>query len=461
MSEGRYCCTDISINPGSFREYDIRGVADIDLHDNFAYTLGRAYADLLRESGGKTVAVGRDCRLSGPRLQLALITGLVEGGAKVHSIGMVPTPLLYFSVYHLDLDGGIQITGSHNPAEYNGFKMMLGKDSVHGEQIQDLLDRMQSGSFGSGQGQHLDHDIVPEYLDYVTQNISLQRPLKIVVDGGNGAGGLIGAELYRRMGCEVIELFCEPDGHFPNHHPDPTVEKNLEDIRQAVVQYGADLGIAFDGDADRIGAIDEAGNIIWGDMLMVLFSRQVLQENPGAAIISEVKCSRNLYNDITAHGGQAIMWKTGHSLIKSKMKETAAKLAGEMSGHIFFADRYFGFDDAPYVGARLCELVAASDQTISEMLADLPKTVTTPEIRVDCPDDIKFGIVEKARQHFSKDYSLIDIDGIRIEFDDGWALLRASNTQPVLVLRFEAESPKRLQELRQFLEGWLNQEIHP
>ncbi|RMH10537.1 MAG: phosphomannomutase/phosphoglucomutase [Gammaproteobacteria bacterium] len=460
MSKGSYRCCNISINPGSFREYDIRGVADVDLHDDFAYTLGRAYADRLREAGGQTVAVGRDCRLSGQRLQTALITGLVEGGAQVHSIGMVPTPLLYFSVHHLDLDGGIQITGSHNPAEYNGFKMMLGKDSVHGEQIQDLLNRMQGGAFTSGKGESIARDIVPDYLNYVTANIALKRPLKIVVDGGNGAGGQIGAELYRRLGCDVIELYCEPDGSFPNHHPDPTVEENLVDIRRAVVQHGADLGIAFDGDADRIGAIDETGQIIWGDMLMVLFSRQVLQENPGAAIISEVKCSRNLYNDIEAHGGQAIMWKTGHSLIKSKMKETGAKLAGEMSGHIFFADRYFGFDDAPYVGARLCELLSASDRTLTGMLANLPKTKTTPEIRVDCPDNIKFGIVEKARQHFGKDYNLIDIDGIRIEFDDGWALLRASNTQPVLVLRFEAETEERLQELRQLLEGWLKQEIH-
>ena len=448
------------INAGSFREYDIRGIADEDLHDEFVYALGRAYADTLHENGGKHIAVGRDCRLSGPRLRTALIKGLTDGGIQVTDIGMVPTPLLYFSVYRLNLDGGIQITGSHNPAEYNGFKIMLGKGSFHGEQIQGLLKKMMRGKFSSGNGKSTEKDIISDYLDYVTANITLKRPLKVVVDGGNGAGGEIGAELYHRLGCEVIKLYCEPDGHFPNHHPDPTVEENLVDIRKAVIDNKADLGIAFDGDADRIGAIDEQGNIIWGDMLMVLFSRQVLKQNPGAAIISEVKCSRNLYDDITANGGQAIMWKTGHSLIKSKMKETDAKLAGEMSGHIFFADRYFGFDDGPYVGARLCELLAESEQTLVGMLSNLPKTYTTAEIRVDCADDKKFAIVTKARQHFSQQYKLNDIDGIRIEFEDGWALLRASNTGPLLVLRFEANSKARLQELRDMLEGWLANEIN-
>ncbi len=440
-----------------FREYDIRGIAGRDITPAFARALGQAHAAMLPAHDDRPVVIGRDVRESGPELMTAVIEGATSAGRDVLDIGMVPTPLAYFAVHHLDAAGCIQVTASHNPAEYNGFKMMLGKESLHGEAIQRLMTLMENPPEPASEpGRTQAMDVQPDYHRFVVEDCPLARPLKVVIDAGNGPSGVIAAPIYRDMGCEVVELYCEPDGRFPNHHPDPTVAENMRDLSRTVVDSGADLGIAFDGDGDRIGVVDETGRIIHGDMLLLILARDLLARHPGATIISEVKCSRHMYADIEARGGRAIMWRTGHSPIKAKMKETGALLAGEMSGHMFFADRFFGFDDAVYAGARLMQAVAAQPGPISGMLADVPPSVTTPEIRVDCPDERKFGLVEEARAHFAAaGCDIIDVDGVRLEFDDGWALLRASNTQPSLVLRFEASSQARLNELRQMVEGWL------
>ena len=443
-----------------FREYDIRGIADTEITEDFAYALAQAYAQLLPEGVSKPVVVARDVRLSGLRLQQAVMRGLVEQGIDVIDLGMVPTPMAYYAVYHLEAAGCIMVTASHNPAEYNGFKLMLGQESFHGEALQALkkimfnLSAKQADKQGSIQYQ----DLSQVYTDFVVQDCKLARPLKVVIDAGNGPAGLVAAPVYRALGCDVVELYCEPDGRFPNHHPDPTVEENMQDIAAKVCEVGADLGIAFDGDGDRIGVVDEQGHIIWGDMLLLLLSRELLLQHPGATVISEAKSSQLLYDDIQARGGHAIMWQTGHSLMKAKIKETGALLAGEMSGHFFFADRYFGFDDAVYAGARLMQLLAAKKAPLSSLLHDLPSKVSTPEIRIDCPDAEKFGIVEAAKQYFADEgYVLNTVDGMRLYHAGGWALLRASNTQPALVLRYEADDDASLQALRALLEGWLSQ----
>lgn len=445
------------INPAIFREYDIRGIAGKDLSPEFARKLGRAYCEYAQKKSGKqalTIAVGRDCRTTGESYSAALTEGLIEGGANVITLGLVSTPMTYFSIHKWSLDGAIMVTGSHNPPQYNGFKMCIGKATLYGTDIQNLLGLMQKGSEPAAKkGTVRSDDIFPAYLDYLTDNIKLAKPLKIVVDAGNGAASDFAPIIYKKLGCEVIELFCKPDGNFPNHEADPTVEKNLQDLIAAVKKHGAHAGIAFDGDADRIGVVDEHGTILWGDELMVVFSREVLKKNPGATIISEVKSSHRLYNDIKSHGGNGIMWKTGHSLIKAKMKETGALLAGEMSGHIFFADRFFGFDDGVYAGARLLEILSHSNAPASHLLRDLPKTVNTPEIRVDCDDDKKWQIVDKIRIAMREKYPTNEIDGVRVEFGDGWGLVRASNTQPVIVMRFEAQSRERLSEIQGILEA--------
>jgi len=441
----------------AFREYDIRGIAGSEISENIAYKLGLGYATLLPKDETRPVIVGRDVRLSGPSLMAAVIEGVRDGGRDVMDIGMGPTPLAYYGVYHLDGAGCIQITASHNPGEYNGFKMMRDRDSLHGEDIQRIKSLILSPSGKAPRrGKVSQMDVHGDYHDFVVSDCPLKRPLKVVIDAGNGPSGVIAAPIYRALGCEVIELYCEPDGTFPNHHPDPTVAENMRDISRTVVEQGADLGIAYDGDGDRIGVVDGQGRIIYGDMLLLLLSRQLLQEHPGTTIISEVKCSQHMYDDIAAHGGNPIMWQTGHSPIKAKMKETGALLAGEMSGHMFFADRFFGFDDAVYAGARIMQAVASQNGSISAMLADVPYSVTTPEIRVDCPDERKFDLVEEAKTHFANlGYEIITVDGMRLKFDDGWALLRASNTQPSLVLRFEAPNESRMAEMRQLVEGWL------
>lgn len=447
------------MNEMIFRAYDIRGVADTELTDNVAFDLGRALGSMARERGHTTFAVSRDCRISGPRLHATIARGLASTGLEVHDLGMVPTPLLYFAVWHVGLGGGVQVTGSHNPPEYNGFKMMVGHDTLHGDDIVELRDRMRAQQFAVGQGSVVSHPIDDVYLDWVATNIHMgPRRLRVVVDGGNGVGGPIGVKLYERLGCEVIPLYIEPDGTFPNHHPDPTTLETVEVLQHAVAKHNADLAIGFDGDADRIGVVDGDGNVQWGDRLMILFARSVLAEQPGAAIVSEVKCSRTLYDDIAKHGGRGIMWKTGHSPIKAKMKAEHAALGGEMSGHIFFKHRYFGFDDAVYAGARLLELVSGSTLTIAEMLADVPTMYATPELRVDCPDAIKFEVVARVVARLRATHEVNDIDGARVTVADGWALIRASNTQPVLVMRTEATTPARRDELKVWVEGLIAEE---
>lgn len=448
------------MNPGIFREYDIRGVVETELTPEVVRDIGRALGSEAIERGARSLAVGRDCRLSSPSLRDSLVEGLSSTGLAVVDLGEVPTPLLYFGVHYLELDGGVQITGSHNPPEYNGFKMLLGREAIHGASIAALRSRIEARRFveAPAAGSVESRPIAATYIDWVANSVSLApgRRIKVVVDGGNGMGGPTAVELYRRLGAEVIELFIEPDGRFPNHHPDPTVPENLEALIAKVRETGADLGIGYDGDADRIGVIDEAGRILWGDRLMILLSRAVLEDVPGAAIVGEVKCSQTLYDDIGARGGRPIMWKTGHSLIKAKMKETDAALAGEMSGHIFYKHRYFGFDDAIYTGARLLEILSRSETPLSARLADVPETHVTPEIRIDCPEGIKFGVADRLARELAAEHEVITIDGVRVKFGDGaWALVRASNTQPALVLRAEASSPQRRDEL----EGWLREQV--
>jgi len=448
------------MNPHIFREYDIRGRVPDDLDQETVYRLGLAIGTYYERKGVKSVSVGRDCRLSSPDLTDALRVGLRETGTHVLDVGMVPTPLLYFSLFHQELDGGVQITGSHNPPDHNGLKICLGKSTIYGEEIQKLREIVDSERFAKGRGRLNETDVIAPYLEFVQKNLrpgDLER--KVVIDAGNGVGGMVAPELYAGMGIAVEELFCEPDGHFPNHHPDPTIPEYLETLASKVAESEADLGIAFDGDADRIGVVDTDGRIIWGDQLMIIFSRYLLKQHPGAKIIGEVKCSQVLYDDIAKHGGQPIMWKAGHSLIKGKMKEEGALLGGEMSGHLFFADRYYGYDDAIYAGARLLEILTRDRGGVKDLLADIPKMYSTPEIRLDCPDEDKFRVVSALVEDFKRDYDVIDVDGARVLFGDGWGLVRASNTQPVLVLRFEAEDEKRLEAIRQIFMDKVKEKI--
>lgn len=447
------------VDPTIFREYDVRGVVDQQLTEDAVELIGRAYATFAKKTANaKKVSVGRDVREHSPRLAKALTKGLNAGGLDVVDIGVVTTPIQYFSLHNLDVDGGIMITGSHNPPDYNGLKISLGKASMHGAEIQELLKIIQAGAFVEGTGSVEEKDVTSMYVDYVTSNVKIgARKLKVVADAGNGTAGPFIIPILEKLGVDVVPLFCEVDSSFPNHHPDPTVEENLEDLKKAVAAHGADVGLAFDGDADRLGAVDEQGNVLWGDQLMILFARAILKEVPGATIVGEVKCSKTLYDDIAKNGGNPVMWKAGHSLIKSKMKETNAALAGEMSGHIFFKHRYFGFDDGIYSSLRLLELLSSTDQPLSRLLADVPKTYSTPEIRVDCPEDLKFRLVAAMVDHFkAAGHEVVDVDGARVVFSDGWGLIRASNTQPILVLRFEAESAARLEEIKQYIEGELD-----
>ncbi len=455
----------MNINPSIFREYDIRGVWGRDLTPEAVQAIGKAYAVYLGKHAKRDrlkISVGRDVRLSSPEVFENLTAALTASGVDVIDIGTCPTPLQYFSLFTLPVDGGIMITGSHNPSEFNGMKLSVGTETLFGKKIQAIREIVERGETLSGTGCTGLYDIIPAYLEHVTDQISGMHPglpfegIKVVIDAGNGTGGLVVPELLRGLGCDVVELYCEPDGNFPNHHPDPVVLENIKDLRVAVRKERAHLGIGYDGDSDRIGVVDEEGDVIWGDRLMIIFARALLKTNPGATIIGEVKCSQTLYADIAAHGGKPLMWKTGHSLIKSKMKETHGLLAGEMSGHIFFADRYFGYDDALYASVRLIEIMAnaGSPYSLKELLKDVPVTASTPEIRFDCPDEIKFKVVERVKDFF-KDYPVIDIDGVRINFPDGWGLIRASNTQPALVLRFEASDGVLLKEIKNSVEAGL------
>jgi phosphomannomutase/phosphoglucomutase len=442
----------MEINPQIFREYDIRGVVDKDLTPDVVQRLGQGFGTHMANSGRFNIVVGRDGRLSSNRLGEALIQGLISTGCNVVDIGLCPTPVYYFSIFHLDKDGGIMVTGSHNPPEFNGFKVSVGKSTILGDRIQNLRRLIERGKFAVGKGDLSQEEIIRPYHHYIKKNIHLEKKIKVVIDAGNGTAGVVAGPLLRDLGCEVEELYCEIDGRFPNHFPDPTIPGNLRDLIDRVKKIRADVGIGYDGDGDRIGVVDDKGNIIWGDQLMILFAREILKNEKGATFVAEVKCSKNLFADIELHGGKAIMWRTGHSLIKEKMKQERAVLGGEMSGHLFFADRYFGYDDAIYASCRLTELLSITDRKLSQLLDDIPKTFITPEIRVECPDEIKFRVVEKIKEELRKDYLIIDVDGVRVKFEDGWGLVRASNTQPVLVLRFEALTEKRLEEIRDLIE---------
>jgi phosphomannomutase/phosphoglucomutase len=442
------------LNPEIFREYDIRGIADKELQDPEVELIGRALATHLIRQSGRLLCLGRDCRLSGQRIHDALLKGMLAAGADVLDVGVGPTPLLYYSAVHYKANGAIMITGSHNPAEYNGLKTVCGSGTLHGDQIQQVLKLIQTKDFESGTGTVKTVDAATPYVDEVAaQFAALPRKVKVVFDAGNGTAGPTIHRILERLNVEPIELFFEMDGRFPNHHPDPTVVSNLKHLQDAVSENKAELGIAFDGDSDRIGAVDEHGNAVYGDMLMLIFGREILTRKPGATFIGEVKCSQIMYDKLAELGGKPIMYKTGHSLIKAKMKEEHAELAGEMSGHMFFADRYHGFDDALYAACRLIEIVAKSGKPLSYQMEGIPKLVSTPELRVDCPDDKKFQVVEKVATIVRQRYKVVDVDGVRAIFDKGWGLVRASNTQPVLVMRFEATSDELLAEYRAELEG--------
>ena len=436
-----------NINPQIFREYDIRGLVDVDLTQDSTELIGKSIGTYIYRNGGKTLTVGYDMRASSIPFRDSLIRGINSTGCDVIDIGMVPTPVAYFSLHHLKPDGGVMITGSHNPSEFNGFKISNGLHSLYGESIQELRRLIDSDDFELGSGKLSKNDVLEDYIQGIFNRVKVSRSVKVVVDGGNGCFGIVGPQLLKRIGANIVELYCEPDGSFPNHHPDPTVEKNMLDLSKKVKEERAELGIGFDGDADRIGIVDENGKILWGDQLLMIFARDILKHNPGATIVGEVKCSQNLFKDIEGHGGTAVMSAAGHSLIKKKMQETNSLLAGEMSGHICFADDYYGFDDAIYAACRILQIVASSKIKVSEMLLDVPKTEATPEIRVDCPDDRKFEIVRELTESFRKNYDVIDIDGVRINFGEGWALIRASNTQPVIVFRFEANNAGRLADI--------------
>jgi phosphomannomutase/phosphoglucomutase len=439
----------MDINSKIFREYDIRGIVDKDLTPGFVEFLGRGIGTYFRRLEKKEVALGRDIRLSSPAYAEAMTRGLISTGCSVVDLGVIPTPLLYFAVFFKKKEAAVMITGSHNPPEYNGFKMMAGEDTLYGEAIQEVYRILKDrGTVEDRAGERSAYEIIPDYEQYVLGNIRMAGRVKVVLDAGNGTAGFVAAPIFKKLGCEVVELYCEPDGTFPNHHPDPTLPEAMEDLIKKVAQTGADMGVGYDGDGDRIGVVDDRGNLLWGDQLMIVFSRDILPANPGAAVISEVKASKLLYEEIGRLGGRPVMWKTGHSLIKKKIKEEHALLAGEMSGHIFFADRYFGFDDAIYSSARLAEILSRSGRKLSRMLGDLPKTYYTPEIRIYASDEVKFKIVDKVKKELSTRYPIVDIDGIRVSYPRGWALVRASNTQAALVLRFEADSPEDLEAIR-------------
>ena len=442
------------LKPTIFREYDIRGIADVDLPNDGVRVLGQALGTYMQRKAGRKVSLGRDVRLSGPRLHGALLEGLIASGCEVTDVGVVPTPLLYYSVYNLKTDGAVMITGSHNPAEYNGFKSVCGGAAIFGQKIQEILGLIQAGDLMTGAGSVRTAEVITPYVDEIAAQFNWKRRIKVVVDSGNGAGGPAMHRLLERLNCDAVELFFEQDGRFPNHHPDPTVEENLEHLKEAVHKHRADLGIAFDGDADRVGAVDEQGRVIWGDYLLLIFAREILTRKPGSTFIGEVKCSQVLYDEIERLGGHAIMYRTGHSLIKAKMREVHAELAGEMSGHLFFQDRFYGFDDALYSACRLMEIVANSGQPLSAQIDGLPAMVSTPEMRVDCPDEVKFDVIERVVQHFKDSkYKVVDVDGVRVIFDKGWGLARASNTQPVLVMRFEAENADLLKQYQAEVEA--------
>ncbi len=440
------------MNPHIFREYDIRGIVGEDLTEEVVEKLGRGIGAYFAKHNANKISVGRDGRISSPDMRDYLVRGLTSAGMDVTDLGLIPTPVSYYSSHVIPVDGTIMITGSHNPSNYNGFKITLHNKAIFGEEIQAILQLIIDEQFVSGKGKVKEYHILPEYIDDIVGRINLSRPVSLAVDCGNGVGNLTAGPVLEKLGCHARMMFEEIDGNFPNHHPDPTVEKNLTALKKAVVDKNLECGIAYDGDADRIGVVDENGKVLWGDQILAILARDLLNDIPNATIIGEVKCSQLLFDDIRNHGGTAIMWKVGHSLLKKKMQETGAQLAGEMSGHIFFQHRFYGFDDATYVTGRFLEIVAKSDKPVSRLLEDWPTQYNTPEIRSDCPDELKFKVVEQVRDHFRELYEVIDVDGMRVIMPGGWGLLRSSNTQPVVVMRFEADSPERLKEIQDEVE---------
>jgi len=430
-----------------FRAYDIRGIAGKDLTADVAENIGRAFGTYVE---GGDIVVGRDCRLSSPALRDSLIKGLVNSGCNVTDIGMIPTPLLYFAISHYGKDGGIMITGSHNPPEYNGFKLCKGENTLCGAEIQKLKNMVEAGAFITGEGKVTEKDVVEDYINYVKDRIHLKKKIAVVIDSGNGTAGEISGRLFEELGCRVTKLNWKPDGNFPSHHPDPTVDEFLKELIRRVKIEKADFGIAYDGDADRLGIVDDKGNIVRGDQILMLFARDILKENH-AKIIFEVKCSMALAEDIRDRGGKPIMYRTGHSFIKKKMREEGALLAGEMSGHFFFADNYYGYDDGIFASARMAELLSKSKERLSETIAKMPEYYSTPEIRVPCPDEEKFRIVEEVTKKFQDKYEVITVDGARVQVRGGWGLVRASNTEPALILRFEAKTEEKLDEIKELI----------
>ena len=472
------------MNPAIFRSYDIRGIAGRDLNEEVAEAIGKAFATILREKGEDStpgpVAIGQDIRQSSPFLARAFVEGVITTGMDVVDLGIVPTPLVYFYLFQHQAAGGAIITGSHNPPEFNGFKICRGVQTLYEEEIQEIRRTVENGAFyrSARRGERREFGVIPSYLDFLgiqfrqlRSSEPMKKSVKIVVDAGSGTASLIAPRLLRMMGCDVVELYCEPDGRFPYHHPDPTVPANLADLQTVVREVQADLGVAYDGDADRLGVVDERGEIVWGDRLLILYARQVLSEKAGATCIGDVKCSQLFFDEVKMRGGIPLMWRTGHSLIKAKMRETGALLAGEMSGHFFFADRYYGFDDALYATCRLLEVLDTArkedpEVRLSYLLGDLPTWFATPEIRISCPDEHKHAIVQRLAERISSMLAsgavpaelreevegVVTLDGLRLTGGHGWGLIRASNTEPALILRFEAASRDKMQQLQTFLE---------
>jgi phosphomannomutase/phosphoglucomutase len=442
------------VNGQIFRQYDIRGIVGKDLDENVLYLIGKGFGTYLRRNSAKTAVIGGDIRASTPAFMKAAIKGMLETGIDVIDIGIVATPVMYFSIWKLQTDGGMMITASHNPSDYNGIKLNLGMHSVFGEQIQEILRLIQKEDFETGKGSFSQNAQVDlDYRQYITENIHLDRPVKVVIDAGNGMGGPYLPQILRDLGCDVTELYCVPDGNFPNHHPDPTVEKYLTDLKQKVMETEAEAGLGLDGDADRIGVVDEKAKMLYGDQILNIIARDFLSKNPGEKIIADVKCSKNLFDDIAKYGGIPIMYKTGHANIKNKMQQDNIKVSGEMSGHVFLGDRYLGYDDAIYVCCRFVEIMSKTKQPVSQFLADQPVMYNTPELHIKSTDEEKFKVVEKVRDSFvAEGYDVNDIDGLRITFPDGWGLCRASNTTPLLVMRFEAETQERVAEIQELIE---------
>ncbi|MBI86938.1 MAG: phosphomannomutase [Candidatus Marinimicrobia bacterium] len=438
------------INPYIFREYDVRGIVEKDFPDHIVKKLGQAFGTFVRRSGGKEIAISGDVRLSTPLLINAFKNGVLTTGVDIINLGILPTPVNYFSMFHLGIAASVQVTGSHNPPDFNGFKFSLNKSPFYGKQIQTLYKMMDQMDFDKGEGTEARYNILSEYNHMIEQKIKIEKPMKVIIDCGNAAGCINAPSVFNGLGIETKELFCDPDGTFPNHHPDPTIEENLSAIVSEMKTGKYDVGLAFDGDADRVGVVDDRGEIIWADQLMAIFLPEIIKNNE--EILFDVKCSQSLIDMIIKYGGKPVMCKTGHSIIKNKMKEIDCKFGGEMSGHIFFADDYYGYDDALYVGARLVQLLSRSNKKLSQLKSIIPTYYSTPELRMEAnSEQEKFEIVEKAIIYFKENYDCITIDGVRIQFEDGWGLVRSSNTQPVIVCRFEAKSPERLDQIRNLI----------